>query len=128
MKINRLLLVALAYTYSNLACASDMGGLAYLMGFQAVVILWPVLMPLAFLGDYKAKLKSYFIILTLVYGVSGVVNLPITFFNSLSLWLGESDSAMILIFIQQPIAFILSIVCIKKFGSLVIFSIIGKCE
>lgn len=128
MKINQILLASSAYAFSNWACASDMGGVIYLVGFQAICILWPIVMPVLFLGSYKAKLKTYVILLTLVYGVVGVVNLPITLFNILSYWYGESGSARFLIFIQQVIAFMLSIVCIKKFGKLIVVSLIGKGE
>jgi len=106
-----------------------MSGLLYIMGFQVVILLLPLLLPLFFLPNNSSKLKSYLILLILVYGIVGLSGLPLNIYANIGIWFGVDDNLMlkgISMVAQQVLGFTLSIIALNKYGQFIINSLVAK--
>ena len=108
-------LLLLLMLLPNIAIASDPSGLVYVLLYQFVIFIWPIILPFFFLGSAIEKFKSYLVLLIAIYGVIGLVSLPLTFF----LYLLPSDTeAMMYITLTalQVIAFVTSVYILRHFN------------
>jgi hypothetical protein len=99
-----------------LASASDMTAMAYMLGFQAICLGWPLLLPTFFLRDFPSKTKPYLILTGLVYAVMGFVHLPFSLFGMASLTLEVDFLQMVLLFGDQLVALVLSVLALRRYG------------
>jgi hypothetical protein len=77
----------------SIAHASDPTGLVYVMVLQAVILAWPLALPLFYLGPQRNKPHSYFLFLVLTLGMLGIVGLPQLLFTSVAAWFSAEDAA-----------------------------------
>lgn len=69
------------------AHASDMSGFGYLLALQALIVFWPLLLPLAYLRGAVRKLRLYLLLVLVTYGVLGLLSLPMDVYFQLVPWL-----------------------------------------
>jgi hypothetical protein len=99
-----------------LASSSSMTAMAYMLGFQAICLAWPLLLPTFFLRGFPSKTKPYLILTALVYAVMGFVHLPFSLFGMASLTLEVDFLQMVLLFGDQLVALVLSVLALRRYG------------
>ncbi len=77
----------------SIALASDPTGLVYVGVLQVVLLSWPLILPLLYLGPQKNKLRSYFLSVILTYGTLGIAGLPDALFTNVTAWTASGDSS-----------------------------------
>ncbi|WP_156370879.1 MULTISPECIES: hypothetical protein [unclassified Acidovorax] len=103
---------------SAVASSPDMAAIAYMLGFQVICLVWPLLLPTFFLGSYTSKSKPYLILIGLAYAIMGFVHLPFSLFGLATLALGLEVPFLeiVLLFGDQIVALVLSVLGLRRYG------------
>lgn len=109
-------LLLIALFPANVYAQVPTGGMS-LIGFQVLLYIWPLILPLFFLRAAKSKLKSYGGLLIAVYGVIGILSIPGTFISRYFISTnGGGEAAYYMAYAGiQLIAFIASIIFVLRF-------------
>lgn len=87
-----------------------------MLGFQLIYLAWPLLLPAFFIRGYPPGVKSYAILVGLVYAVIGFVHLPVSLVGVAEPWLEVPFLGMVLLFGEQLVALVLSVLAIRRYG------------
>lgn len=90
------------------------------MGLQLLLFVWPLVLPLFFLSSAEKKRRSYLVLLICIYGIIGLLNLPVNLSYQLAPWFSlESvfQHNFAVAMCVQTIAFIASIIVFKRHGA-----------
>lgn len=107
------------------AHASDMGALAYMLGFQFIYLAWPLLLPAFFIRSYPPGARSYAILVGLIYAVIGFVRLPFSIVGMVAPWLEVPFLGMVLVFGEQLVALVLSVLAVRKYGKALVGALLA---
>ncbi len=117
MKIIFYLLIII---FPSISYASGGGeAIIFLWALQIVLFFWPFLLPLFFIKNNEINIKSYLTIVTFIYGILGVLNIPNTIYMQMAVWFGFSLDYYRFGYatVIQVIAFLISIYILKKYSS-----------
>lgn len=123
-KIKPALLAAMC-AVSGAAHASEMGALAYMLGFQLIYLAWPLVLPAFFIRGYTPVPRSYAILVGLVYAVIGCVHLPFSIVAMAQTWLEVPFLGMVLLFGEQLVALVLSVIAIRRYGKALVGALLA---
>lgn len=84
---NRTITLLLLLFSPGIAKASDPTPLLFFAFTQIIGFGWPLAVPLMFLKNMQRKVKAYFVLLLIVYGVIGIISLPIDVYVNFAVWL-----------------------------------------
>lgn len=103
-----------------------MGALAYMLGFQFIYLVWPLLLPAFFIRGYPSGAWSYAILVGLVYAVIGFVRLPFSIVGMVAPWLEVPFLGMVLVFGEQLVALVLSVLAVRKYGKALVGALLAS--
>lgn len=92
--MHRLIALALLSILSPIALASDPSGLLPIMILQVTLLIWPLVLPLLYLGTQKNKLHSYFLFVVFALGSLGILGLPQLLFTNFAAWFAAEEAAL----------------------------------
>lgn len=91
--MRRIVVLHLMCAVSPIALASDSSGLLHIMLLQVALLVWPLVLPLLYLGPQKNRLHSYFLFVLLTLGSLGFVGLPQLLFTNFAAWFSAEEFA-----------------------------------
>ncbi len=83
----RRVIVILLLLSPEAAIASDPTPILFALVVHILSLAWPLVVPLFFLKNSEKKLKTYLLFLLIVYGVIGIISLPLDIYMNASAWL-----------------------------------------